>query len=150
MQKRLDARLALATSSLRILVDDRKAVYPIVVDPLMTSPAWTAESDQASALFGASVAIAGDVNGDAYNDVIVGAYRYHKGQTDEEEPLCTWGRPRASLPLLPGPRFRGGTSGRRSLPWAAGLHGFWGVTGTASRISPASRHIPREACSSHV
>ena len=45
--------------------------------------AWTAESDQAGADFGCSVATAGDVNGDGYTDVIVGAPRYDNGQTNE-------------------------------------------------------------------
>ncbi|HEX6430029.1 MAG TPA: FG-GAP-like repeat-containing protein, partial [Niastella sp.] len=43
----------------------------------------TLESNQATAYAGYAVASAGDVNGDGYSDVIVGAYQYDKGQTDE-------------------------------------------------------------------
>jgi len=44
---------------------------------------WRAEGDQISANFGSSVASAGDVNNDGFDDIIVGADRYDAGQTDE-------------------------------------------------------------------
>lgn len=58
---------------LAIRLDDTKAVYPIHVDPLLTTPSWTAESNQAGGALGNTVSSAGDVNGDGYADVIVGA-----------------------------------------------------------------------------
>ncbi len=66
-----------------LVVNDRNAVYPITIDPLLTSPSWVAESNQAGCGFGYAVSTAGDVNGDGYSDVIVGAFAYDDGDLDE-------------------------------------------------------------------
>ena len=69
----LPTRLELKGNSHAIVIAVKEAVFPIEVDPLLTSPIWTAESNQANARFGASVASAGDVNGDGCSDGIIGA-----------------------------------------------------------------------------
>ncbi len=51
------------------------------------------EGNQANAVFGASVAGAGDVNGDGYADVIVGAINYDAGETDEGAAFVFLGSP---------------------------------------------------------
>ncbi len=99
----LAAHLELAGQHLRLVVDGDRAVYPLTItarlrstpapsgaeraapapEGLSTAADWTAESDQAGSGFGMSVGTAGDVNGDDYADVIVGAYAYDNGQTDE-------------------------------------------------------------------
>jgi hypothetical protein len=61
-------------SQIRLVVEDEGAVFPVVIDPLITATAGAQlESNQENARLGISVAGAGDVNGDGYDDVIVGA-----------------------------------------------------------------------------
>ncbi|HVN37628.1 MAG TPA: integrin alpha [Myxococcota bacterium] len=68
----------------RLVVDDSEAAYPLTIDPLLTaSEDARIETNQAGANLGISVAGAGDVNGDGYDDVIVGAYKFDAGETDE-------------------------------------------------------------------
>jgi hypothetical protein len=71
--------------------EGRAFVYLGSASGLSAANAWTAESDQADAWFGFSVASAGDVNGDGYGDVIVGVYRFDNGQTDEGRALVYLG-----------------------------------------------------------
>jgi len=47
------------------------------------TPAWHTESNQTDAHFGSSSGTAGDVDGDGYDDVIIGARYYDHGQTNE-------------------------------------------------------------------
>ncbi len=60
---------------------------------LAKSEAWTTVSDRDNAEFGSSVATAGDVNGDGYSDVVVGARRYDNGHIDEGKAYVYHGSP---------------------------------------------------------
>jgi hypothetical protein len=60
---------------------------------LSTSPATTLLGRQANGNYGVSVASAGDVNGDGYSDVVIGADQYDDGETDEGMAAIYLGSP---------------------------------------------------------
>jgi hypothetical protein len=74
------------------------AIVPIALgssgasaDGVPTRSPWKAEGNQPNAVFGVSVGTAGDVNGDGYADVIVGAPYYANGQADEGQAFVYHG-----------------------------------------------------------
>jgi hypothetical protein len=71
--------------------EGRARVYLGSPSGLSSAPDWTAESNQVEAYFGGSVAGAGDVNGDGYDDVIVGAEGYDNGLEDEGRVFVFYG-----------------------------------------------------------
>ena len=56
--------------------------YGTASGPSLT-PGWIGESNQPGALYGTAVAGLGDIDGDGYDDIAVGAPLYDNGQTDE-------------------------------------------------------------------
>ncbi|MBK7434211.1 MAG: FG-GAP repeat protein [Chitinophagaceae bacterium] len=100
------------------LVDEGRAfVYHGSATGLSATPNSTPDdADQTNANFGISVASAGDVNGDGYSDVIIGAYQYDDGFVDEGRAFVYHGsatglsasptvRPMMPTSLMPGLAF---------------------------------------------
>ena len=83
-EKPLAAHFELNNDTLLIVVNTQGAVYPVVIDPLVTRVSDSMlQGNQITAHFGHSVASAGDVNSDGYGDVMVGARDYDGGEVDE-------------------------------------------------------------------
>lgn len=60
---------------------------------LAATPHWMSTGGQSDAHYGWATATAGDVNCDGYDDVIVGAYHYDNGSTDEGAAFVYYGGP---------------------------------------------------------
>ena len=71
----------LIPNSFSIVVNDAEAVYPVTIDPLSTTASWTQSGTQAGEQYGFTAATAGDVNGDGYSDIVIGAPEYDNTNT---------------------------------------------------------------------
>ncbi|PCJ65274.1 MAG: hypothetical protein COA58_10475 [Bacteroidetes bacterium] len=82
-EKPLNGKIIYQDGEIKLRVETTKAIFPITIDPIYSLYKPILSTGQASAQMGYSVSSAGDVNDDGYSDVIVGAYLYDNGQTDE-------------------------------------------------------------------
>ena len=93
----LDVSLSAEADTLALSIDDQDARYPLTINAQLRKSLLTGvpdaqlEANQASAQFGLSVAGAGDVNGDGFSDVIVGAPSFDNGQIDEGAAFVYFG-----------------------------------------------------------
>lgn len=105
-QQELPAGFMVKGNEISIQVNTAGAVYPVTIDPLSTGIGSTPDStpddaDQSSALFGSSVSGAGDVNGDGYSDIIIGAFQYNDGANTEEGTAFIYYGSATGLPTIP-------------------------------------------------
>ncbi len=77
----LSASMTASGSRLRFEVDDSAARYPVTIDPIYDTPILTVTGEAGDAL-GTSVAGRGDLNGDGYDDIAIGAPGYDGAYTD--------------------------------------------------------------------
>lgn len=96
--------LDMDTRTLALVVDDRDAIYPITVDPISTSfnteitLSHVGLAGVAGTEFGISVSSAGDLNGDGYGDIAIGASRVNMGQSNEGVVFVFYGGPNGITP----------------------------------------------------
>ncbi|MCB1162697.1 FG-GAP repeat protein, partial [bacterium] len=93
-------------------------VYEGDASGLDVVPRWIGEGGQTSALYGCSVATAGDVNGDGYSDAIIGAYQYDSGQLNEGAAFIYAG---AAFGLSIVATWENGGPNQMSSDWGAAL-----------------------------
>jgi FG-GAP repeat protein/VCBS repeat protein len=73
------AEIVLDGFRMSIRIDDEDAIYPLQIVPLFTSPSAVLSGSAAGDRFGQWVAAAGDVDGDGYGDLLVGAPYHDNG-----------------------------------------------------------------------
>ena len=70
----LPAELAVQNGEIHIAVDDAGAVYPIQVDPIAATATTSWAGSASDMYYGMGLGGIGDVNGDGYDDLAIGAY----------------------------------------------------------------------------
>ena len=76
----LPSRLCLdGPTALALVVDDADATYPVTIDPLASTAGTTLTGQNAGDTFATSVALVGDLNGDGYGELAVGAPAFSAG-----------------------------------------------------------------------
>lgn len=93
-EEELVFRSSLEKSRLIISIHDENAAYPLTLDAIIVSlPPWISSGKMAKENFGYSVSSAGDVNGDGFSDLIIGAPSYDNGEGGEGKVYLFTGGP---------------------------------------------------------
>ncbi|MBC8172538.1 MAG: FG-GAP repeat protein [Chitinophagales bacterium] len=79
----LPASMELEGNELALHADVTNAAFPVTIDPLSTTYAWKGTGGQLRAGFGFWICGRGDLNGDGFADVVIGAPEY--SNTEEKE-----------------------------------------------------------------
>ena len=125
-----------------IVVDDKDAVYPVTIDPLSSIPDWVKESNSTAAAFGISVSTAGDVNGDGYDDVIIGAHRFSGELVNQGKAYLFYG---SAVGLNSEPAWTAvGTNEYRFLGWNVSCAGDVNNDGYSDVLIVSSMDFPSE------
>ena len=69
----LPASMQGTSDGVRLVVDDRDAIYPVTVDPIVSADAWNPGGALTGGYFGYAIAGIGDSDGDGYDDILVGS-----------------------------------------------------------------------------
>jgi hypothetical protein len=94
-------------------------VYLGSASGLTSVPAWVTESNRANAQFGGAVGSAGDVNGDGYGDVVIGAGFYTNGQSEEGRAFAYLGGSAVAAGRVDGLTLGKAPSEELTLTWGA-------------------------------